>query len=112
MGYPDHLKNLSFAQQQALLTLNSDEDESPRMAAFKAGKHGKHLLPASPQDSHKDLNADLLMQNIYRAEEFFDSAPALSRNGQTIVALVRTETQALHPRTSNSESPEEHKSDN
>lgn len=28
MGYPDHLKNLSFAQHQALMEMSFEEDEA------------------------------------------------------------------------------------
>ena len=84
------------------MNFSFDEDDLIVPSSFHASNnHAPIVTPVSPHDSHRDLNADLLMQNIYRAEEFFDSEQ-FNRSGfeGQIVALVRTETQALHQNVS------------
>ena len=75
MGYPDHLKNLTFAQHQAIMQLSVEEEEA-KPAVFKDEGTQQNLAPGASNfgESQKDLNADLLLQNIYRSEEFFDPA--------------------------------------
>ena len=80
------------------MNFSFDEDDLIVPSSFHGtNNHAAIVTPVSPHESHRDLNADLLMQNIYRAEEFFDSEQ-FNRSGfeGQIVALVRTETQALH----------------
>ena len=83
MGFPDQLKNLTFREHQALMALVSDtereiieEDRQKLMVNEATQQNG--APGASQQESHTHLNADLLMQNIYRSEEFFEMTTHLS----------------------------------
>ena len=82
MGFPDQLKNLTFREHQALMAMVSEAereviDESKKLMVNEATQQNG-APGASQQESHNNLNADLLMQNIYRSEEFFEMTGHLS----------------------------------
>ena len=89
MGFPDHLKNMTFAQHQALMEMTEEEDSQMKSIFNKDGVPPTgHLVNQgsgqSPMESQKDLNADLMMQNIYRSEEFLlppDGDPQINLQG-------------------------------
>ena len=77
MGFPDHLKNLTFAQHQALMELASEEEEKRMTAVFVQVDENvlTHNGQPSNFESQQHLNADLMMQNIYKSEDLLTSVP-------------------------------------
>ena len=108
LGYPDQLQNLTqamhkaYIEQQMLYNNNqtkehtevlpsatndyddvTEKDASQLPAVYikvEESKNQKELTNKGSNytTSQKDLNADLMAQNIYRSEEFFDSVPRLN----------------------------------
>ena len=60
MGYPDHLRNLTFEQHKALLELDYAEEKIPVETKDEAVQPDRSP-GASNLESQKDLNTDLML---------------------------------------------------